>query len=68
MDAQSIKEAFSKVFYGETEKLMKESKLPYCKEISPGLWEIFDGTNTLHTGDGGKKMFDEALKNVSNAS
>jgi len=62
MTEQELRESFEKFYNLEEERLKKKGKkLPYVKEISPGCWEICDGTHTIWTGDGGKKLFDEAF-------
>lgn len=67
MKLDVTKEKFVEVLTELFHKWEKEEKgkRPYVKEIAPGLWEICDGTNTIWTGDGGKKLYDEALKKES---
>lgn len=58
---QDIKDAVVKAFEPR-EGLPKNRQPGYYTpvEVSPGLWKIGD----LWTGDGGKELFDEAVKKV----
>lgn len=62
VNKEEIKKELQKLFYEKLEDLNKDWKMPYVKELEPGLWEIFDGENTIHTNNEGKKTFDEALR------
>lgn len=64
LNLSHIKAFFEKTFNIEPNKDYSSNvkSLPYIKEIYPGLWEIFTGTSTLWTGDGGKEEFENALK------
>lgn len=55
---EAFKEAFEKAFKVD-ERLPKNKRFDYYtpKEIHPGLWQI----GPLWTGDGGKKLFEEAI-------
>lgn len=60
----------SKVEYTKQEEMYyikcKEDKIPYTRQIQVGQWEIFDGENTIWTGDGGYMEFNKALKDAVN--
>jgi len=39
-------------------------KMPYVKKYNNGLVEIFDGTHSIYTNDGGLNSFNEELKKL----
>lgn len=45
---------------------MRKEGIPYTRQIRLGLWEIFDGNDTIVTGDGGYKVFNQALRDAVN--
>lgn len=54
--------AVAERLYGKTYSQMREEKTPYIRKLGDNNWEIFSGEMMLRCNDGGKKLFDEALK------
>lgn len=44
----------------------RKDKIPYVRQYKIGLWEVFDGENTIMTGDGGYHQFKKVLQSAVN--
>lgn len=45
---------------------LRSQDIPYIRQIQFGLWEIFDGTNTIVVGKAGYQGFNQVLRKAIN--
>lgn len=45
---------------------LRLEKTPYVRQLRLGLWEVYDGKNTIVTGVAGYNSFNQALRKAVN--